>query len=497
MTDYARLLAEYSGADDNLAQQRAADSARPPDLVVRCAKDVTTKPIHWRWRRRLPCGRYIELIGFPGIGKTAVVMDMIARLTDDGQWPDGTQGEPCDVVIVAAEDEADDVLVPRLLAAGANLARVHFVDGIRRGTRAQAEEVDLSQLIDFALVVKLCAKVGAGLVYIDALDDVLGAKHDGKGYTETRRALAPVRRLARETGATVLGLRHPTKRVAVGPALNNGNGSVAYGAVARGSLLVTVDPDDPERRLLLATKSNISRLADTLAFRLECQADEDVPPKIVWDAKADPRTADDVLADLRTREQSNPNDAEAEQSKVEQAEALVKEWHTGPNGGLVWVTVTELERLARQRDVAPKTLRAATSRLELRYHRDGFGPGSRMLSALPGTDPYSPISCDMGEYGSKKPAATAEPVGGQPTSAPPHTSPSHTRPSWKTDRGASMPDELELAYRELVAKREADGGDHDPEPSGGPPNSPEAIALANWRARQVEARLEREALQTR
>ena len=32
----------------------------------------------------------------------------------------------------------------------------------------------------------------------------------------------------------------------------------------------------------------------------------------------------------------------------------------------------------------------------------------------------------------------------------------------------------------------------EPEPPGGPPNSPEAIMLANWRARQAEARLERD-----
>lgn len=196
-------------------------------LVVRCAKDITPRPIQWLWRRRLPRGRYVELVGFPGIGKTAVVMHMIARLTTDGRWPDGSVGPSSDVVIVAAEDEAEDVLVPRLIAAGADLARVHFVDGIHRGAREPVEELDLSKAIDFAAVMLLATEVGAGFIYIDALDDVLGQGHDGKGNAETRRALAPVRRLARMTGASVLGLRHPTKRVSVGPALNNGNGSIA------------------------------------------------------------------------------------------------------------------------------------------------------------------------------------------------------------------------------------------------------------------------------
>lgn len=408
------------------------DSGTGTDLLmVRCAKDITPRSIQWLWRRRLPRSRYVELVGFPGIGKTAAVMDMIARITTDGRWPDGSQGEVTDVVVVAAEDEADDVLVPRLIAAGADLARVHFIDGIHRGSD-QLEDLDLSKAIDFVAVARLMKEKRAGLGFLDALDDVLGAKHDGKGNAETRRALGPVRRLARETGACILGLRHPTKRVAVGPALNQGNGSIAYGAVARGSLLVAVDPDDPARRLLLATKSNISRLADTLAFRLECQPDDDEPPKVVWNG-TDPRQADEVLADLRAREQENPSDAEREQSKIEQAEKLLQGWLASG-----WLPVAELESLARQRGVAPTTLRRAKESLVLQYHREGFGKGSRLLCALSGTAPYSPTPADVNEYGRTELSEPAEPIKGRDVSEPLHTRPSHTRPSEKPGACTSM-----------------------------------------------------------
>lgn len=112
-----------------------------------------------------------------------------------------------------------------------DLNRVHFVDGMGRGEHI--DELDLSRAFDFAEVRRVVAETRAGLIYVDALDDVLGSGHDGRGQVETRRALAPIRVLARETGASVLGLRHPTKRVALGPALNSGNGSIAYGAVCR------------------------------------------------------------------------------------------------------------------------------------------------------------------------------------------------------------------------------------------------------------------------
>jgi hypothetical protein len=118
--------------------------------------------------------------------------------------------------------------------------------------------------------------------------------------------------------------------------------------------------------------------------------------------------------------------------------------------------VSELERLARQQDVAPKTLKNAKARLSLQYQRDGFGPGSQMRCALPGTPPYCPTSRDMGQYGGKRPAPAAEPVAEQVSRPSPHTGPSHTGPSNKTGAGASVadgPDGLELAFREMVAKQ--------------------------------------------
>lgn len=63
----------------------------------------------------------------------------------------------------------------------------------------------------------------------------------------------------------------------------------------------------------------------------------------MWDARTDPRTDDDVLADLRSREQQNPNDAEREQSKVDQAAGLAREWL-----GSGWMPVKELEGLAQR-----------------------------------------------------------------------------------------------------------------------------------------------------
>lgn len=187
-------------------------------------------------------------------------------------------------------------------------------------------------------------------------------------------------------------------------------------------MLVTVDPDDPDVRLLLATKSNISRLAPTLRFKLVAEQDDD-PPKISWLSGRDDRTADDVLAALRLKEQDNPADAEAELSKLDRAVAIVRECL-----GDGWLAVPELERLTRQQDVSDRTLKRAKEKLDLQYRREGFGRGSHMACALPGI-PYGAIHRAMGQYGGLPAEMHANAVDGQRDSDGLHTSPMHTRPS--------------------------------------------------------------------
>jgi putative DNA primase/helicase len=380
-------------------------------LSVRKAADIQPRPIHWLWRQRLSRGRHTDLVGFPGIGKTSIVMDLIARTTTGEVWPDGRPSEPIDVLIVAAEDDAEEVLIHRLIAAGANLERVHFLDGVRQGERMV--EIDLSQSLDFAAIVAKVKQLDVGLIYVDALDDILGGAYDGQGYAKTRRALSPLKALARQTNACILTTRHPTKRIAVGDALNQGNGSIAYGAVVRGALLIVKDPNDPNRRLLIATKSNISKLADTLPFTLGSDQ-EDSFPRVIWD-KADPRTADEILAVLREQEGSTPRNAEAEASKLDEAVALIKECLADE-----WLPVDELASLARQRGVSERTLERAKADLGLRYEKEsGSGRGRRgswYACGLPGVV-YSATHRQMAEQTKNQASTQTEVVAPQTDTA--------------------------------------------------------------------------------
>src|ERR1051326_241339 len=68
------------------------------------------------------------LEGDPGEGKSLILADLAARVTRGGRMPDGTAGHftgrGSNVLILSSEDSAEEVLRPRLQAAGADLDRV-------------------------------------------------------------------------------------------------------------------------------------------------------------------------------------------------------------------------------------------------------------------------------------------------------------------------------------------------------------------------------------
>lgn len=57
-------------------------------------------------------------------GKSAITLDIAARVTSGRLMPDGAQGAGGGVILVGAEDGLADTIRPRLEAAGADLSRI-------------------------------------------------------------------------------------------------------------------------------------------------------------------------------------------------------------------------------------------------------------------------------------------------------------------------------------------------------------------------------------
>jgi hypothetical protein len=121
----------------------------------------------------------------------------------------------------------------------------------------------------------------ARLVILDPFLAFLSAGASGLNDVLIRLALLPLARLAADTGAAVLLVRHLTKRSHGRSALRQGTGAMALIGAARTGFLVGRHPEEPDRHLLACTKNNLAESAATLAYRIG--REESAPPIVIWE----------------------------------------------------------------------------------------------------------------------------------------------------------------------------------------------------------------------
>src|SRR5271168_5372432 len=84
---------------------------------------IDEKPLEWLWAGRVPIGQITLLEGDPGTAKSTLTVAMAAIVSTGGQWPDGAACALGEVIIANAEDPEEEVIKPRLVAAGADVEK--------------------------------------------------------------------------------------------------------------------------------------------------------------------------------------------------------------------------------------------------------------------------------------------------------------------------------------------------------------------------------------
>jgi putative DNA primase/helicase len=267
-------------------------------LITSRASEVAPQRIDWIWPGRIARGKHTTIAGDPGAGKSQVMISIIAAVTTGGELPCREGNAPLgSVIILAAEDGVADTIVPRLLAAGADLKRVHIVTAVRaaNGTRTFNLQADLDMLEQ-----KIAAIGDVCLVCIDPISSYLG-QVDSHKNAELRAVLEPVGRMAENARVGILSVTHFSKGGAgtSTKALYRFIGSIAFTAAPRAAFVVLEDPDDKDRRLFLHGKNNLAKPAQGLAFRLAqvfVGKEEDILASyVVWDGQPVSTTADEAL----------------------------------------------------------------------------------------------------------------------------------------------------------------------------------------------------------
>lgn len=285
-----------------------------PMVQLTCANEIKPKPIDWLWDGWLARGKLEVLSGIAGTGKTTLAISLAATVSIGGKFPDGKRSPIGSVLIWSGEDSAKDTLVPRFMAAGADLSKIHFIGDVKHGDQMRS----FDPAIDIAALNNAAAKIdNISLLIVDPIVNAVAGDSHKNG--EVRRALQPLVEFGEKLNCAVLGVTHFSKGTGGKEPLERVTGSLAFGALPR-IVLATgkITEDETSRRIFCRAKSNIGKDDGGFEYSLNQKEIDGYPglfsSYILWGDSVE-GSARDLLAEPDNRETGDDNNSALEDAK--------------------------------------------------------------------------------------------------------------------------------------------------------------------------------------
>ena len=351
-----------SNGHADVASDKATEAKA--SLVTRKASAYTMSALDWLWPDRFAIGKLGLIGGLPGRGKGLICCDLIACITNkhllpcnEGPVPQGR------VLYFTAEDDPEDTLVPRLVAAGADLDKVEIVEMVEVDANGSKKPRTFNLTTDLDLLRKKLKELGdVVLVIIDPIPAYLGVgKVNTHSNTDVRGFLMPLKDLAKELLIAILGIMHFNKKTDVHDAMLRIADSLAYAATARHVYCVVDDPEVENQRLFVKAKNNATGpAAKTLSYMTgarkvgddEKRKKEIWAPHIVWGQKYVDITATEAM-------KAEAGGHKGRDQLREAVEFLTAALANGP------VKQAEIKQDAKAQDISNATLRRAKEKLKV------------------------------------------------------------------------------------------------------------------------------------
>jgi putative DNA primase/helicase len=312
---------------------------------------VSAQEVEWLWPGRIPQRKLVVIGGDPGLGKSQLTMDVVARVTTGRAWPDDCGLAPLgNALVLNAEDDAADTIRPRIDAMGGDPSRVWVIDGVQDTSLMSAEARHLSLQADLDQLPEGIREHHAAIVIVDPLTAYLGGVDTLKDGA-VRPIVTALNRLAMKERVTVIALIHLNKAQQM-DALYRVSGSLAFISIPRVAYLIAQDPKDEERRVLSYLKFNIGPLPTSLAYRIGNAG-------VLWEAGPCPLGARELLG-------SDEPGTKKKSTKLDEAkEFLLACLKDGAQ------PCSRVEGLAKDRGVSLATLKRAVADLGVDSQRVG------------------------------------------------------------------------------------------------------------------------------
>ena len=216
------------------------------DGQLKLYSSVTATRIDWLWYPYIPFGKITLLQGDPGCGKSTLMMNIIAGVSNGSLSLDGRKPKrPLHVIYQCSEDGAADTIKPRLNAAGADCGNVAFLD----------EETDWITLGD-EKIRRAIADFNAKLLVIDPVQAYLGDA-DISSMTGMRRMLRQAAVWASLYDCAIVLIGHLNKKVGTKD-IYRGLGSIDLIAAARSVLQIEPSEDEADIMVMRQIKSSLA-----------------------------------------------------------------------------------------------------------------------------------------------------------------------------------------------------------------------------------------------
>jgi hypothetical protein len=301
---------------------------------------MNKRGVEWFLQPFIPRGMLSMVVGAAGSGKSTFLAHLMSKARNT-------------IMLPGFEEDFEVMTLPRLEVCGVDLARVHVLD---RG--------DWTLPACHARLVNEVKRWDADLVVIDPISSYLDEMASENDARAVRTALEAVSRVARETRAACVAVRHPGK--------GSGNvmvGSREWRAVPRSIVELLMDSGPTPSRMIQLHKDSLGQ--GTMPRRFDLVGEPGQPRRF---------EIGDLVAESEVYLAQEVPDR-LERGKVDRACDLIR--CLLADGEML---AKEVYRRAEEEKLSDRTMDRAAAKLEIVRRREGQGADHRSYWSLPGSE---------------------------------------------------------------------------------------------------------------
>lgn len=229
--------------------------------VLTLYNDIMATSIDWLWYPYIAIGKITLLQGDPGDGKSTMIMNLLASISNGYQLPNGAATQnPQRAIYQCSEDNAGDTIKPRLEAANANCRCIAFIN----------EDVFGNITIDDEKLRQAIIEFHPRIVVIDPIQSYVDNPADLLVTGKLRKVLRKIELWAKTYDCAIVLVSHLNKNEGTKNLYRN-LGSIDLVATARSVLQIEKDNDNPNHRIVHQIKNNIGPIGNDIHFEIDPQ----------------------------------------------------------------------------------------------------------------------------------------------------------------------------------------------------------------------------------